>query len=207
MSIIIKDGTGSGTSAKVDSNQRLQTAAITDSQTNHSSDSGDKYNINTGDITLTDATATSVIYVKNNEDRDLTITAFIYNLGTSTGGSGDGLLEVHRNPITGSIISDAVNVDVGTTVLANQNFGSNKALSIDGYKGDTADNDFTSSDGVTVSTRLASPSGRNTIALGAVLLPKGSSIGVTYTPPSGNTSQTVQIALACFLKTSVVQGD
>ena len=207
MSFTIRDGAGSGKSAKVDSNQKLQTSAVTEEQKDHAAESGDKYNINTGDITLTDATATSVLYIKNNEDRDLVITALIYNLGNSTSGTGDGLVEVHRNPTAGTIITDAVNVTTGTTSLANQNFGSSKALTIDAFKGDTADNNFTTSDGVSISSRLATPTGRIIVSLGAIELPKGSSIGITYTPPTSNSSQICQFAAACYLRTTTVQGD
>jgi hypothetical protein len=206
MSFVIKNG-ANGTTAKVDTNQRLQVAAISEEVKDHSAESGDKYNINTGDITLTDATATSVLYIKNNEDRNLVVTALIYNLGASTSGTGDGLVEVHRNPTAGTIVSDAVNVAVGPTKLANQNFGSTKSLAVNAYKGDTADNDFTVSDGVTITSRLSSPLGRIVVSLGAIELPKGASIGISYTPQTSNSSQICQFAAACFLRSAAVQGD
>ena len=206
MSTAISDGRTHNT-LLVDQNNRAHTTATTEPIQDHACESGAKFNINTGDITLTDATDTSVLYVKNNEDNDLVITSLIYNLGASTGGSGDVLLNVIRNPTTGTIIDTTpTNVDVGTGVSANQNFGSNKSLSIDAYKGTTADNTFTDGS-VTVTTRSASNTGRIVIALGSVIVPKGSSIGISYTPPTSNTSQICQFAIACFLKTSVVQSD
>ena len=206
MSIIVKDGTGTGQSLKIDANNRAETNAVTEGFADHAAESGDKFNINTGDITLTDDTITSTLYIKNNEDSDLVITALIYNLGASAGGSGDVKIDVMRNPTAGTIVSDAVNVDVGPGVSANQNFGSNKVLSVNAYKGDTADNDFT--DGtVSISTRSASNTGRIIVSLGAVIIPKGSSIGVSYTPPTSNTSQIVQFAAACYLRTVDVTGE
>ena len=131
---ILEDGKGSGKKAGIDNVNRLLTRAVTLEEKDLSASTGDKYNINTGDITLTDATITSVLYIKNNEDRDLVITGLIYNLGNSTGGSGDGVIDVYRNPTAGTIVTDAVAVDVGTGVSANQNFGSNKTLTVDAYK-------------------------------------------------------------------------
>ena len=203
---ILEDGKGSGKKAGIDNVNRLLTRAVTLEEKDLSASTGDKYNINTGDITLTDATITSVLYIKNNEDRDLVITGLIYNLGNSTGGSGDGVIDVYRNPTAGTIVTDAVAVDVGTGVSANQNFGSNKTLTVDAYKGDTADNNFTDGS-VTIYTRLSSAAGRTVIALGAIVLPKGSSIGISYTPPASNTSQTIQIAAACYLRSDDVTGE
>jgi len=203
MSTAISDGRTHQT-ALVDSNNRLHTASITDPLPDHAAESGDKYNINTGDITLTDATITSVLYLKNNEDSDLVITGLIYNLGNSTSGTGDVKIDIIRNPTTGTMIDTTPqNVLVGTGVEANQNFGSNKTLNIDAYKGTTADNDFTDGS-VTISTRSAANTGRFFLSLGAVIVPKGSSIGVSYTPPASNSSQICQFAFACYLRTSIV---
>lgn len=202
----IQDGTGSSRELKIDVNNRAQITAIQESFADHAAESSNKYNINTGDITLTDATITSVLYVKNNETSDLVITALIYNLGNTASGTGDVKIDVIRNPTAGTIITDAVDVLVGTGEESNQNFGASKSLSIDAFKGDTADNDFTDGS-VTISTRSAANTGRILISLGALLIPKGKSIGISYTPPASNTSQIVQFALSGYLLTSAVSGD
>jgi hypothetical protein len=201
----IHDGRTNDT-AHVDANNKLAVAAITDPIQDFAADVGVKYNINTGDVTLTDATATSVLYIKNNEDDPLIITSLIYNLGTSTNGTGDAKIDVYRNPTAGTIIDTTpTDVDIGPGVTSNQNFGNTRLLAADMYKGTTADDNFTASDGISISTRHAAGTGRIVIALGAILLPKGASLGVTITPPASNTSQVVQVAAACYLKTQKVE--
>lgn len=199
--VVIRDPS-KGTSARVLDNSRLTTSAITETLNNYAASSGiaEKYNINTLDITLTSAAETSVLYIKNDStEGDIICTALIYNLGNTTGGSGDAKIDLIRNPKTGDIVTNANNVGVGTGVSANLNFGSSNTLSGSFFKGASGETVF--SDGaVTISTRSASNTGRIFIDLGNVSLPKGSSLGINYTPPSGNTSQICQFAVACYLK-------
>ncbi len=196
MSFTIRDGIGSGKEAKVNNNNRLSTTSITESEADFATEEGTRYNLNTGTITLTDANNTTVFYLKNNEDSDLIVTALIYNLGNSTGGSGDLTIDVVRNPTAGDIVTNANTVDI----IQNQNHGSTRALSADVYKGATAEALIT--DGaVSISTLSASGTGRIVISLGALDLPKGSSLAVNITPQSGNTSQNIQVAAACYVKT------
>lgn len=206
MSEVVIKNAGTGDIAKVSNQGRLQTTSITEDIKDHASDTGiaQKYNINTGDITLTNATETSLLYVKNTSTAgDLVITAFIYNLGNSTGGSGDVKIDIIRNPTAGDIVTNANNVAVGPGVSANQNFGSANTLTGSFFKGASGETAFT--DGaVSISTRSASFTGRLAIALGSVVIPAGSSIGINYTPPTGNTSQIVQIAAACYMATDLV---
>jgi len=202
--VSLKDG-ASGNIAKVTTNRRLQTASISSAQADHACDSGieQKFNVNTGDITLTNAIETSVLFIKNTSDDDFVITALIYNLGATTSGTGDVLLNIIRNPTAGGIVTNANDTEVGPGVSANQNFGSTNTLSGMFYKGATGEAVF--SDGaVSILTRSASNTGRIVISLGAVVLPKGASLGVNYTPPASNTSQTCQFAAACYLRTTEV---
>jgi len=202
--ISIKNGDG-GDIAKVDVNKRLHTAGVNEELRDHACDSSiaQKYNINTGDMTLTDANKTSVLYIKNTGDSDLVITALIYNLGATTSGTGDALIEVLRNPTAGDIVSNTNDCAVGPGVSANQNFGSTNTMSGNFYKGATSEGVF--SDGaVSVSTRSAANTGRIVISLGAVILPKGASLGVDYTPPASNSSQICQFAAATYILTPKV---
>jgi hypothetical protein len=202
--ISIKNG-ANGNIAKVDLNQRLHTGGVNEELRDHACDSNiaQKYNINTGDITLTDANKTSVLYIKNTGDNDLVITALIYNLGATTSGTGDVLLEVLRNPTAGDIVTNTNNCAVGPDVSANQNFGSTNTMSGLFYKGATSEGVF-SNGSVSISTRSASNTGRIVISLGAVILPKGSSLGVDYTPPASNSSQICQFAAAAYVLTPQV---
>jgi len=202
--ISIKNGDG-GDIAKVDTNKRLHTAGVNEELRDHACDSSiaQKYNINTGDLTLTDANKTSVLFIKNTGDDDLVVTALIYNLGATTSGTGDVLIEVLRNPTAGDIVSNANDVAIGPGTSANQNFGSTNTMTGLFYKGATSEGVF--SDGmVTVSTRSATNTGRIVISLGAVILPKGASLGVDYTPPTSNSSQICQFAAATYILTAKV---
>jgi len=190
----IDDGTGKGYEVKVTESNRLCTSSVTTSNIDAAACLGNRYNLNTGDITLTDANKTTTIYLKNNEDNDLVISSFIYNLGNSTSGTGDGLVEILRNPTTGDIVTNANNVAINS----NQHFGSSNTLSADVYLGATSEAAITDGS-VSISTRLPSPAGRTLIVLGALILPKGASLAIDYTPPASNTSQICQFAISCFL--------
>lgn len=187
------------TGAKVSKNQRLETESLTLIEKDRAAIRGWKFNINTGDITLTNATRTSVLYIKNEDQYDLSINALIYNLGNSTGGSGDILIHVLRNPTTGGIITNANNVAVGVGVEANQNFSSTNQLTGKFYKGATGETALTGGS-QTILTRSAANSGRIFLDLGNLILPKGTAVGIDYTPPTGNTSQIVQFACACHIR-------
>lgn len=201
---VLKNG-ANGDTAFVDQNKRLHTETVIQDQASHASDSGieEKYNINTGDITLTDANKTTTIYSKNTGVYDMVLTALIYNLGNSAGGSGDVKIDVLRNPTAGDIITNANDCLVGPGVSANQNFGSTNTMTGLFYKGATSEGVLSDGD-VTITTRSASNTGRIVVSLGSMIVPKGGSIAVEYTPPTSNTSQIVQFAFACYIKTPTV---
>lgn len=199
MAFKLEDGTGSGHKQKVTSNNRAQVEAIVEQQADHHAELGYKFNINTGDLTLTTACESALLYLKNNENDDIIISSFIYNLGNAVGAccaaisNQDILVDVYKNPTAGTVVSCAVAVQMN----ANMNFGSPITLCIDAYKGGEGK---TLTDGcIVVATRVPGY-GRNVIDLGSVVIPKGKSVGVKLTPPTGNTSMTVQIALAIFLQ-------
>lgn len=190
----ILDGTGRRIGAKVDDSNRLHTNALTIEEQSASAESGDSYNINTGDITLTSANESSVIYLKNNEDRDLVVPVIVYLLGTSTGGTGDTVIDVISGPTVGTTVSAANDVDVNQ----NKNFGSKKSLGVDAFKGAEAE---TLTDGVVAfSSRLPAGKFPYGIQTGDIVLPKGASMGVKVTPQASNTSMIIQIALAVHLR-------
>ena len=206
--VSLKNGT-TGDIAKVDKNFRVHTATIQESQTDHASDSGieQKYNINTGDITLTNATLTSVLYLKNTGLNDIVVTALVYNLGASTSGSGDGKITVVRNPDAGDIISNTNNVETGAGAESNSNFKSTNIMTGLFYKGATGETALSGGQGAYLNTRLPSPLGRIVIQLGAIHIPTGSSMGINYTPQTSNSSQICQFAVACYVKTALVSAD
>ncbi|QDP62956.1 MAG: hypothetical protein Unbinned5081contig1002_61 [Prokaryotic dsDNA virus sp.] len=188
----IRDGKGLGFLAQVTSRNKLAVDSVSTDIAVDENKRGNSYNINTGVITLTDAADTPVLYVKNNEDEDLVIEAFVVGLGPSTGGSG-GYVEatVVRNPTTGTIVSGATDVDINS----NRNFGSSNSINVDAYKGATG---LTMTDGSDHLIINAGTSGRSFIGVNEVL-PKGTSIGVKIDPQASNTSQDVYVALVCYL--------
>jgi len=154
---------------------------------------GDAYNINTGDITLTNTTQTPVLYLKNNETKDLVVTAIAVGLGTSAGGTATEAVKVHviRNPTVGTIVDNATSVDINS----NRNYGSTNTLTVDAYKGATG-NTMTDGDN---HIEFYQPDFGRLFAGVDEIIPKGRSIGVKITPPTGNTGLELYVALICHL--------
>lgn len=188
--MILEDGTGKGYNVKVDELNRLHTNSVVRTVENFGATDGYTFNINTGPLTLTSGNESAIFYLKNNGDDDLYISAVGYLLGNSTGGAGDLSLQVIRNPTAGTIVSGASPV----SDIANKNFGSNRTLTVDAYKGGEGS---TMTDGsVAYQTLLNSAAKQYVIATGNVVLPKGASIGVKITPQAGNTNMDMQLFLA-----------
>ena len=194
----IRDGAGGRHLQRVDKNFRAHTFSITEPELVDANRQGDAYNINTGLITLTDAVDTPVIYLKNNELKEMVIEAVVFGIFDSTGGSStaDVYATFVRNPTTGTIISGATNVDINS----NRNFGSANTLLADTYKGATGD---TMTDGVDHILVRADTGTRSFVSINEVL-PQGTSIGVKIKPPTSNTSVSVYVALVLYLAQGVV---
>ena len=186
---IIKDGSGKGNTAKVDSSLRMHTLSISKPNSERATAVGDSYNINTGVIGLTSTTASGVLYLKNNETRDLIIEALA--VGVDSAGTTTSMTEVTviRNPTAGTLISGATAVDMN----ANRNFGSSNALASTSlaYKGAEGD---TFTNGTDIALFLQQPGTRGYYAID-MELEKGSSIGIKMdTDTSGGTTN-VYVAL------------
>ncbi len=190
---IIKDGTGAGYVAKVDSENHLHTFAVTQTLQEWHAIQGDGYNVNTGNITLTNASASAVYYLKNNEDRDIIITSLVYLIDDSTGGTAALKCDVDRNPTGGTIVDTAT-----ASAPVNRNHGSAKTLTVDSYSG-AQGNTLTGADASGYISSLIQPGSRAALAIGSIVLPKGASMGVRITPPTGNTSVTIQFAAQIML--------
>ena len=197
---MIRDARGTTEGCKVDSLGRLHTHSISIPIEEYVNRRGDAYNINTGEITLTNATNTPVMYIKNNEAQPLIITAIAVGLGPSTGGSG-GIpkITVVKNPTAGTIVSGETDVDINS----NRNFGSALTLSVNAYKGATGD---TMTDGTDHLLLYQTPSGRLFANIGEVI-PNGSSIGVRIQPQTSNTSMTCYVALICHVQVEAFGDD
>ena len=182
---LLQDGK-TGNTAQVDSDNRLQTFASTQTESTFAAFNGDLYNINTGTINLTSANASGLLFMSNTDTRDWVLTRVFYNIATSTGGSGDMLAEVIANPTAGTLIS------AGAAVTPhNLNFGSPKSLvatALSGVEGSTI------TDGVTrISTIIPSSGTRVLLQFDSVIVPPAASIAIKITPPTGNTSMDLQV--------------
>ena len=191
---LIIESADNGNKAKVDAKGRLKTFSISEGYSIEAAELGESFNINTGSVSLTSATESSIAYFKNNEDKDFIIESIIIIFGSSTGGSGDHAVEIIKNPTAGTIISNAV---AGDTV-SNRNFGSAKSLIADFYKGVEGD---TGNGGEVFASTTRSSASSAPIELDAdvIVIPKNSSLSVNFTPATGNTSMSVKVAIVGFL--------
>lgn len=196
MSERLIDGTGTSYHAKVDNRFRLHTDSVTFNRAELETELGDGFNVNTGLLNLTSANKSGLLYMKNNEDQPLVITALFYLFGDSNVSSGETLVTVLRNPTAGTVVTDQTAAEMAGV---NRNFGSNKTLDAHIYKGGEGK---TFTDGTKIIESLfADSANRHTLSVGDLVIPKGSSIGFDLTPPSGNTSMNVEIAFSCFIDT------
>lgn len=188
--VFIKDGSGRGVSAKVTSDQRLETFAVTQTNLENASINGQAFNISTGTINLTSANESALLYIKNNDETPLIITEVFYFLGNSDG-DGDVSIVAVRNPTGGDIITNASSVDA-----VNRDFGSSTGLvDVVTYKG--AEGDMLTGGSNILQTLAAAPARVINRPTGFVLR-ESNSFGVKLTPPSSNTDMNVQVAVACY---------
>ena len=171
MSIRIEDGTGSGKQAKVNVQNRLTTHAVTETQAAHAAETAQAYNINTGLISISgDAT---LIYFKNTEEEDYVIEAIALGSFEGITHSDDPYITLIRNPTGGDLISDASVVSMNQ----NRNFGSNKTLSANIYRGKVGG---TITGGDEIAILQATPGGRSFYGID-FRLPSGSSLAIKLT--------------------------
>jgi hypothetical protein len=187
---VLNDGTGKGNNAKVDGNNRLHTQSVQEAEATHAVEAGDAYNINTGNITF--SAAGTLLFVKNNEDKDLVISAIAVGLGSGTL-SDSAEITIERNTTGGDLgFSDNTAVDIN----ANRNFGSSKTLDANVYKGKSGGTSTGGNDAVllyqTASSRL--------FATIDIVVPKGNNIAITIDPKLSSGSVKAYAAIICHLK-------
>lgn len=190
----IRDGTGDGYLAKVDSTNRLRSRAVESSEEHAANLLGNAYNLNTGSITLTSAADTPVAYLKNNETTNLIVTAMAVGVNHSTGGSATDMafITVVRNPTAGTTISNA---NAGA-INSNRNYSSSNTLTADWYKGATGETMTDGDDHIL----FYHSDGNRLFATIEEVLPQGATLGIKIEPPASNTSMEVYVALICHLE-------
>lgn len=193
--MIITDGTGDGFSAGISSKHRLLVDADSHDAILTAAASGKAFRFDSGLIALTSANSSALLYLKNNEADNLILAEIVIRMNQSTGGAnGIGLIEVLRNPTGGTIVTAAV----AATVRANTNFGSTSTILADVYKG-AEGNSF--SDGTIYANVNGVPVPNRVFVIEAtgVILARGTSIGIRYTPPAGNTALLVSAEIGAYL--------
>jgi len=176
----LKDGSGLGFFARISKNLKLQTNSISLPARLEASDDQRAFSINTDLITITNDLEVGVLYLKNNQQNDIRIDGIGIGFESSNG-TGGVRIRVYRNPTAGTLISTATRAPVES----NSNFGSTETLEdSDVFKGGGI---LTVTDGA-VHTYTSAGTNFGTLLTTAIVIPKGKSIAVTYTAPSGNTS-------------------
>ena len=182
----IRDGKGRGYLGAVNSNNQLVTRATVVEQRLKSAVDENYYEVTTGQVTLTDAVETGLIYISTTDtDKVLVIDRVFFDTWESTSGTGGGILKYYINPtVTG-----------GTAVTpTNTNFSSNSTPSVTVKKSvtsiDTGDVWWTG--------YLGAGSG---VALeeGRIVLPAGSSFAISAAAPASNTSMKISINVAFYM--------
>lgn len=174
MATTIQDGTGTKLKAKINQENRLLTQTISETEFDNATSVGESYNINTEFLTITGNTETPLLYIKNNNDRNLVLSAFFIGTDADSGTATRlSLLRVYKNPTSGTLISSGTDI-----TPVNRNFGSSNEFGGIAKKG---------GDGFTISGFESTPvlyqtQGTKQRNFGTVqlVLPKGSSVVVTY---------------------------
>ena len=196
MAVQISDGTGDGLVAQVNDQNQVMSYSETIQEEVYENIDGNAYNINTGLVSLTNATDTPLLYFKNTETRDFILQAVAIGMFDSTNGSAtaDVYATFIRNPTVGTIITST---PTDVAINSNRNYGSNKTLSCLAYVGATGDTMTDGDDHILV--RL-SDAQRAFITINEVM-PEGSSFGVKIKPPTSNTGMNCYVALIGYRRT------
>ena len=186
---LIDDGQGTGSKARVDSDNRLHVSSVGDTEELHANDLGNAYNINTELIAFT--AAGTLMYIKNNEQRDLAILAMAVGMGNAST-SDLGEVKIRKNCTGGDLISDATAIAINE----NRNYGSSQTLDADVFAGKSGG---TSTGGSTGSFFLQSAGTRLFAALNFIL-PRGSSLAIIVDPKLSSGSINIYATVLCYLK-------
>lgn len=188
MGFEITDGLGTGRTVGVDSSNKMLTRSTTESIFDEAVENGLANFVGTPLVTLTDAAESAIFFIKNNENTDLILENFFF-MATATTGGATSTFQVnwYRNPT--SISSPT------TSTPLNQNFGSSNTLDATvqyGAQGSTVT-------GGTNAASLNMQIGELIDIPAKLILPKGSSLAITVTPPTSNTSMPVQFGARTIL--------
>lgn len=187
---VIEDGQGQGYLAGVNSGNQLRVQSESIVEGSAAALEKRLFLITTGDITLTDANPTAVLFFKYSGTAKLLIQRFAFTNNGSTGGDNNTVvIDAIRNPMS---------ISGGTAIDArNRNFAGTDTLTATITKGATGET-FTGGDeaaefnivntGFTIVSAVDVP----------FVLEQNNSLGFLATPPTNNTSATYRFSFFCL---------
>lgn len=188
MGMNIKDG-NSGNILAVTADNHARTRSIVRTEAQASVDGGDGFNINTGLINLNTSTASAILYIQNDSNRVLVLENI--KVGVAGGGTTNDntLVTIIRNPTAGTIISNAVDVNISV----NRNFSDDTDIDGLNFKGAEGN---TITGGEDIDIIGLPPGGEPFFSTVDFHLSKGKSMAVTAdtNTTSGNTSIYVAVS-------------
>lgn len=185
----IADGR-SGTTAKVDTNNRLTVASVSKAAVIDSSLNGNTFFMTTGSVNLTSDSESWLLFLRNNDTVQWVVESLEAAFGV-TDGVGDSFIQFNVGATEGTLISEGVDLPA-----INLNIGSPKQLPSTvklGGEGKTLTNGIN-----TPKTLIPEGSLVRTFTAGPVIIPPGVSFSIAYTPPPGNTDQNVSTQIVIF---------
>lgn len=180
-----------GNTAKVDGNNRLNTAAVSKPAVVDASLNGETFFVTTGTVNLTSDNLSWLLFLKNEDVVPWVVQSLAAYFGATTGGSGDKFNQFNVGATEGTLISAGADLPA-----INLNIGSPKQLAGTfklGGEGSTI------TDGINTPQTLE-PEGlvAREFEAGPVVIPPGASFAAGYQPPAGNTDQNTSIQIVVF---------
>lgn len=184
MSVTIQDGR-SGRTAEVNENNQIEAFATSRTQLTQSLLAGDGYIITTPVINLTSAGLSGLLHIENTDTMDWIVNRFFVNIGPSNV-TDEHSFQLLFNSTGGTLIS--AGADFGAV---NLNAGSARSLTATIKSGVEAS---TVTGGIVVIGSIVPTTGARTALIGDnLIVPPGTSMQVTVTPPTGNTGMNAQV--------------
>ena len=183
---IILDGGGRGWKCRVNKDGQLVTRATNVEQRLQSSVDRLYYEATTGQITITDAAETFIIYLKNSDlsGKVIVIDRVFVDTWTSTAGTGaDGVIKYYINPTyTGGSTITPINTNFASSIEAQGTFL--KSL--------------TTLAGTVWWTGYITDKQAIIIDEGRIIIPEGKTFGISVAAPTGNTSMKISVNIAFY---------
>jgi len=182
---------GSVNQAGVSDDGRLSVESVSVSASDNSVMEGDTFKAYSGLVTITGAARQAILYIKNNDVGDIFLTKITIGTGSSAGGSDNAIL---AESVGNVVDSDPIVVSGTDGTAFNANAGSPRTFdgvikigatnaAVNGVAGNGAIGDFTQAQEFDLSS----------------ILQKGGSSAIEVTPPAGNTSMDITVALTFFV--------